>query len=119
MIRWYEWDGAATINVFHRRGAFVVFGDLDAAPGEVASKYKGKTVQFPHTDASKYEDNLALFRLALKTHGKIDHAFSVASVVEQGSLFDPGLTIKDVGEEWRTIQWLFHWRQQTNMGVDI
>ena len=83
--------------MFHKHGALVVFGDLDSASGEkVASRYESKTVQFLRTDVTKYGDNLALFRLALKTYGKIDHAFSIAGVVEQGNVFDPGLTIEDV-----------------------
>jgi len=75
----------------------LVFGDLDSSSGEkVASKYDRKTVRFLRTDVTKYEDNLALFRLALKIYGRVDHAFSIAGVLEQGNLFDPGLTVVDV-----------------------
>jgi len=89
--------GAATVGVFHKRGALVVFGDLDSASGEkVSSQYDGKKVQFLRTDVTKYEDNLALFRLALKTYGRVDHAMGIAGIMEQRNIFDSGLTIEDV-----------------------
>lgn len=62
----------------------------------MASRYDHKRIKFLTTDVTKYEDNLALFRLALKTYGRVDHAFSIAGIVEQGNLFDPDLTIESV-----------------------
>lgn len=79
------------------RGARVVFGDLDAASGEkLASKYDNERVKFLRSDVTKYEDNVALFQLAVKSFGIVDHALSIAGIVEQGNIFDPALTIEDV-----------------------
>ena len=74
-----------------------MFGDLDAASGEkVAAKYNSERVKFLPTDVTKYEDHVALFKLALDKYGRVDHALSIAGVVEQGNIFDPGLTVEDV-----------------------
>ena len=43
-----------------------------------------------------YDDNLALFRLALKTFGRVDHAFSIAGIAEQGRMIEPGMTVESV-----------------------
>ena len=89
--------GAATIDVFHKRGALIVFGDLDTASGEkVASKYENNTVRFLQTDVRKYEDNVSLFRRAIEAHGRVDHALAIAGVGEKGDFFGSGLTIDDV-----------------------
>ena len=46
------------------------------------------------TDVTKYEDTLALFKLALKEYGRVDHAFSVAGIMEKGQVFEPDLTVE-------------------------
>ncbi|KAG6991427.1 tRNA (uracil-O(2)-)-methyltransferase [Physcia stellaris] len=96
--------GAATVDLYVERGARVVFGDLDAASGDtLASKHDSERVKFLRTDVTKYEDNVALFQLALKSFGKVDHALSIAGIVEQGNIFDPALTIEDVEKPPTTI----------------
>ena len=75
----------------------VVFGDIDAASGnKLAAKYDSGRIQFIPTDVTKYNDIVALFELAFKSYGKVDHALSIAGIVEQGNIFDPALTIEDV-----------------------
>ena len=49
-------------------------------------------------DVTKYGDNLALFQFAFKEFGRVDHAISIAGVVEQGNILDPNLTIESVQE---------------------
>ena len=89
--------GAATVNLFAKSGAVIVFGDLDVPAGEkIVADHNNGRIHFLRTDVTKYEDNVALFRLALKTYGKVDHALSIAGIVEQGNIVDPALTIDDV-----------------------
>ena len=85
------------MNLFANSGALIFFGDLDVQAGEkLASDYENGRIHFVRTDVTKYEDNVALFRLALKTYGRVDHALSIAGIVEQGNIVDPALTIDDV-----------------------
>lgn len=89
--------GAATVKLFAERGALIVFGDLDETAGEkLASQYDPLRVKFLRTDVTRYEHNVALFRLALDSFGRVDHALSVAGIVEQGNIFDPTLSVGDV-----------------------
>jgi len=89
--------GAATVELFHSKGANIVFGDWDATSGaKVAGKFEKERVHFLKTDVSKYEDNVALFRDALKSWGRVDHAMSIAGITEQRGLVDPKWTIEDV-----------------------
>lgn len=77
----------------------IVFGDLDATSGErLASEYDAERVQFLKIDVTKYEDNVALFRRALNSYGRVDHAFSIAGIVEQGNIFDPAMSLEDVAK---------------------
>ena len=85
------------MNLFANSGALIVFGDLDVQAGEkLASDHGNGRIHFLRTDVTKYEDNVALFRLALKIYGRVDHALSIAGIVEQGNIVDPALTIDDV-----------------------
>lgn len=85
------------MNLFAKSGALIVFGDLDVPAGEkLASNHENGRIHFLRTDVTKYVDNLELFRLALKTYGRVDHALSIAGIVEQGNILDPALTIDDV-----------------------
>ena len=89
--------GAATVDLLVEQGAQVIFGDLDASSGEnVAAKHGSERVKFVPTDVTKYEDHVALFKLALEKYGRVDHALSIAGIVERGNIFDPALTIEDV-----------------------
>lgn len=77
----------------------IAFGDLDETAGEkLASQYDPGRVKFLKIDVTKYEDNVALFRLALDGFGRVDHALSIAGIVEQGNIFDPALTIEDANK---------------------
>lgn len=51
---------------------------------------------FVQMDASKYADNIKLFRTALDKHGQVDHAIACAGIIERGKWFDPDLTIETV-----------------------
>ena len=51
---------------------------------------------FVQIDASKYEDNVRLFRTALDQFGRVDHAVACAGIIERGKWFDPQLTIETV-----------------------
>ncbi|MCJ1380407.1 hypothetical protein MMC17_003510 [Xylographa soralifera] len=89
--------GAATVRLLFEAGASVVFGDMDTKNGElIVEEIRSQEVLFMKTDVSKYEDNLALFKTAYETFGKVDHAMSIAGIVEQGNWFDPALTIESV-----------------------
>ena len=85
------------MTLFAKSGALIVFGDLDVRAGEkLVSDHENGRIHFLRTDVTKYDDNVALFRLALKTYGKVDHALSIAGIVEQGNIVDPALTIDEV-----------------------
>ena len=89
--------GAATVRLLFEAGASVVFGDMDTKNGELlVEDIRSQEVLFIKTDVSKYEDNLALFKTAYESFGKVDHAMSIAGIVEQGNWFDPALTIESV-----------------------
>ncbi|KAL9119983.1 MAG: hypothetical protein Q9187_003459 [Circinaria calcarea] len=91
--------GAATVEAFYAHGALIAFGDINDEAGRiVAGKYDSKRVHFVRMDVTKYGDNLALFQLAFKEFGRVDHAISNAGVMEQGNIFDPNLTIESVQE---------------------
>lgn len=91
--------GAATVEVFYAQGTLIVFGDTNEKAGrDIAAKYDSKRVHFLLTDVTKYGDNLALFQFAFKEFGRVDHAISIAGVLEQGNIFDPSLTIESVQE---------------------
>ena len=74
-----------------------MFGDLNVTASEsLVSSLNSEHVTALKTDVSKYEDNLALFRMALERYGKVDHAMSIAGIVEQGNWFHPSLTVESV-----------------------
>jgi NAD(P)-dependent dehydrogenase (short-subunit alcohol dehydrogenase family) len=98
--------GAATLRYLYNAGAKVVIGDFDTTAGEktIASLSGGAhTPVFVQVDVSKYEDNLRLFRTALDTFGRIDHAIACAGITEKGKWFDPSLTVETV-EKAETLQ---------------
>lgn len=73
--------GAATLRLLLFHGAKVVFGDI-APPKDTQGL-------FLRTDVSRYEDNLALFKLAFEKYGRVDHAVANAGVIEQPGWFQP------------------------------
>jgi NAD(P)-dependent dehydrogenase (short-subunit alcohol dehydrogenase family) len=60
-------------------------------------------VHFLPTDVASYAANLALFKLALSKYNHIDHAFSIAGIVEKGNVFSPSLDLDSVSEPPNTI----------------
>ncbi|EXJ67976.1 uncharacterized protein A1O5_08590 [Cladophialophora psammophila CBS 110553] len=73
--------GAATVLLLNSYGAKVVFGDIVPPKTSVGDYF--------HTDVTKYEDNLALFRFAFEKYGRVDHAVANAGVIEQPGWFQP------------------------------
>jgi len=82
-----------------------VFGDLNRQAAEelLKSLSAPSTITFLPTDVTKYADNIALFKTALKKYGRVDHAIACAGIIEQGKWFDPNLTIETVEREETTL----------------
>ena len=95
--------GAALVRQLHAAGAHVFFGDVLDEPGTALAKELSSnsqtSVKYIHCDVTSYDENLKLFDAALKEHGRIDHAVANAGLGEQGSMFDPKLTMESVREE--------------------
>ena len=93
--------GAATVRLLHNAGANVVFGDVNdsAAESLVSSLSKPHKIHFVKCDASKYADNVSLFKTAYATFGRIDHAIANAGLGERPGWFDVGMTLSDVEKE--------------------
>jgi NAD(P)-dependent dehydrogenase (short-subunit alcohol dehydrogenase family) len=92
--------GAATVKLLHSKGAKVIFGDVnERGAEEVIKATSSATVQFLKCDASKYSDNLALFKTALHQYGHVDHAVANAGLIEQGYWFHPKDGLDGVEEE--------------------
>ena len=97
--------GSHLVRLLHSAGAHVFFGDVLSEPGEALASELSSTssannkVQFVHCDVTSYADNLALFKTAYKTCGRVDHAIANAGLGEQGAYFDPSLTLESVEEE--------------------
>ncbi|MCJ1390613.1 hypothetical protein MMC18_003474 [Xylographa bjoerkii] len=112
--------GAATVRLLFEAGASVVFGDMDTKNGELLVEgIRSQEVLFMKTDASKYEDNLALFKTAYQKFGKVDHAMSIAGIVEQGNWFDPSLTIESVEKARRSSAKLLNADVPTKAVLDV
>ncbi|KAK3703926.1 hypothetical protein LTR37_014144 [Vermiconidia calcicola] len=95
--------GASVVRILHSTGAHVFFGDVLDEPGtaleqELSTNPK-TTIKYIHCDVTSYEQNLGLFDAALQAFGRIDHAIANAGIGEQGSMFDPNLTLETVREE--------------------
>ncbi|KAL4884287.1 hypothetical protein BJY04DRAFT_215716 [Aspergillus karnatakaensis] len=90
--------GASTVSLLYEHGASIVFGDKDATAGTKLSESfaEQERVLFLETDVTSYASTLALFKEALRVHGRIDHAFAIAGVEEQGSWFHPSEGIESV-----------------------
>ncbi|KAL4757029.1 uncharacterized protein BDW70DRAFT_144077 [Aspergillus foveolatus] len=90
--------GAATVSLLYEHGASIVFGDRDVEAGErVAASYQDKErVRFVATDVMSYASTLALFKDAYQNYGRVDHAFAIAGVDEQGSWFHPSETLESL-----------------------
>ncbi|KAL6251199.1 hypothetical protein RBB50_001407 [Rhinocladiella similis] len=94
--------GEAVVRYLYNAGAHTFFGDIDdkACQSVVdalkAAKPSEASLYCLHVDVRKYEDNLALFKLAYEKHGRVDHAFSIAGVTERQNWFEPGLDLQSV-----------------------
>lgn len=91
--------GAATVRILVQAGAHVVVGDFDQAAGQkLAETFNDAPTKptFVQMDVAKYEDNVRLFRTALETHGRVDHALACAGILERGKWFDPALTVETI-----------------------
>jgi len=94
--------GEAVIRYLCATGAHTFFGDIDKqacqalVDGLEAERFSSGSLDYLHVDVSKYEDNLALFKLAYERHGRVDHAFSIAGVTERQNWFEPSLDLKSV-----------------------
>ena len=94
--------GAALVRQLHAAGAHVYFGDVLDEPGAALEKElsnSNATVNYLHCDVTSYDQNLKLFDIALKAHHRIDHAVANAGLGEQGTMFDPNLSLESVREE--------------------
>ena len=93
----------------------MVFGDLNTTAGhDLAAECDsplGRRVLFIRTDVTVYKDNVELFRLALKTFGRVDHAVSIAGIVEQGRMIEPGMTVENVEQVYHP----FHYKTGLNL----
>lgn len=91
--------GAAVVELYHRFGAYVYFGDWDDAKGRhVEQQLRAQnssaaagaaTVHFQKLDVRDYDSQLALFDLPFKQHGRVDVAVSCAAIKEDGGWFEP------------------------------
>ncbi|KAF1984826.1 putative 3-hydroxyacyl-CoA dehydrogenase [Aulographum hederae CBS 113979] len=91
--------GAAVIELLYGSGACTVFGDVDKTAGEALENLyvdDTHTCRFVQMDASSYADNVRLFKSAYEQYGRVDHAISIAGVLEKGNWFDAGVTRESV-----------------------
>jgi NAD(P)-dependent dehydrogenase (short-subunit alcohol dehydrogenase family) len=95
--------GKASVALFAREGAKVVFGDVKAAEGaafEAEMVAAGHAVRFVETDVSKEADMKRLVDTAPELHGKLDVIYNNAG----GATSKDGLvTDMPLDEFWRTI----------------
>ena len=94
--------GAATVERLYNAHAHVVFGDTnEEAANTLVNRLKSKgdyggEVAFVECNITEYADVYKLFKVAYNKYDRIDHAFAIAGVLEQGNWFDPELTIQSV-----------------------
>ena len=96
--------GAALVRLLHGSGAHVFFGDILDNAGKELEQELGSSgtragIKFVHCDVTSYQDNLALFDAAYAAFGRVDHAIANAGLGEQGTVFDPSITLESVREE--------------------
>lgn len=82
--------GWSTVELLSAHGAKVVFGDVQEPSSTPAN------CTFVRTDVSQYSDIVNLFKLALETHGHVDHAISNAAIIEKPGWFNPSLGVDGV-----------------------
>jgi len=72
--------GRATVELFVREGARVVFGDLDGERGAALAAELGERVRFQRTDVSSAADMKALVALAIEQFGGLHVLFNNAGI---------------------------------------
>lgn len=92
--------GQSVVRALYSAGAHVVIGDIDEAGckalvDRLESEIKSSSsLSYVRVDVRNYNDNLELFKIAYETHGRVDHAFSIAGVTEKPpNWFDPELNV--------------------------
>lgn len=95
--------GESVVDYLFAAGAHVFFGDInEAASHRLIAQLKTKRPGSSNSlvcmrfDARKYADNIALFKLAYETHGRVDHAFSIAAITENVNWYDEGLDLTSI-----------------------
>ena len=68
----------------------MVFGDLNEEAGEALAS-TSRNLHFVKTNVTDYASVLSLFKKAYSLHSRIDHAISIAGIIELGTIFDTGL----------------------------
>ncbi|KAH7244878.1 putative 3-hydroxyacyl-CoA dehydrogenase [Fusarium solani] len=97
--------GESIVKTLYSVGAHVVFGDIDEPSCHQLAEHLAKekptstgSLRFRRVDVRDYGDNLALFQDALTTHGRVDHALSIAGVTEGQNWFTPELDLESVAQ---------------------
>lgn len=89
--------GAAGLEVFLKRGAKVIFGDINVEENEQRlQKLSSGSSKFMTVDVTKYSDVVALPSFALKTWGRVDVAVSNAGSIKRGNWVDPELSLEEI-----------------------
>ncbi|KAK5413112.1 hypothetical protein LTR20_006670 [Exophiala xenobiotica] len=99
--------GKALVELLHRKGASVVFGDLQTAAGDKLAAELGPNVDFLKTNVLVWKELLALFSFTQAKYGRVDLVFANAGVPEtqnafedvydeNGDLVEPTMTVIDV-----------------------
>jgi NAD(P)-dependent dehydrogenase (short-subunit alcohol dehydrogenase family) len=72
--------GKASVELFVKQGAKVVFGDVQDEPGEKLADDLGENVLFMHTDVAKEEDVQALIAMTVDKFGRLDCMYNNAAI---------------------------------------
>jgi NAD(P)-dependent dehydrogenase (short-subunit alcohol dehydrogenase family) len=92
--------GESVVDYLYTAGAHVFFGDINEdASRKLITQLKARRPGSTNSlvsilfDAREYEENIALFKLAYKAHGRVDHAFSIAAITENVNWYDEDLDL--------------------------
>ncbi|KZV62661.1 NAD(P)-binding protein [Peniophora sp. CONT] len=90
--------GKETALTFAKHGAKVVIGDLDVSGGEAVVaeiKRKGGNAAFTRCDVLNWDNQVALFDLALSSFGSVDIVCAIAGLTETGNAAQGSLTFEN------------------------
>lgn len=118
--------GFAAVKILLDIGAKVVMGDLNPPKEDLSHK----DLLFQKTDVTNYADLVSLFKVAKKTHGRIDHVFANAGIGpkvnyldtdldENGDLKEPSHLVYDVNQKGvinTTALAIYHMRPEQQSG---